>query len=630
MPLVNLSNYLKVSERTVRSDIQKINDYIINHGAEVIHLRKQGYQLKITDKKQFESFWQGQDSGTFLFSSSKERIQYLIRVFLTTDRYISKDYLLEIFFIGLNTLYTDLRTLKKILDTFHLRIVNKSNLGYTCKGKEENIRKAINYLIFQDDITEFITGGNTILKDICLNIDYHKFSKLFTEYLSNLVEKESDYFHQIIFSSLLLSTSRVKEGHELLNPVSPKIKLIESAEDQINQFIRSLENEFTIIINSFEIDYIKYVISENSPNIIDVIEYDLPEKKPKQIVTHIINFLKSQTSEKWIESTSLRKNLEGHISRLLTLYSMEGSRNNPILDTIKNSFPFPFELAVKASLQIEKEFNLTLSENDISYVALYFANSIEKYRAEQKSKETFQIAIVCGTGTILSSIIESKIKRKFSQDHLKIEKFSFLEFNNLYKHHPEDHKFDIIFSTIPLKESFQRLISLDLDNFNLALEEAEEKLKEIFITRNKTKLSYSLFTEENFLFQASRISKLDLIEKVSKKLVNRKNVNENFLSDIIERESISDTILDDTIALPHPIGDSVLKSCIYAVIAPKGIMWSNKKIKFIFFMAIKKDDAAQLQPIYSHMLNFIESKEKQEQLLKNPTFDSLVELVFSA
>lgn len=85
--------------------------------------------------------------------------------------------------------------------------------------------------------------------------------------------------------------------------------------------------------------------------------------------------------------------------------------------------------------------------------------------------------------------------------------------------------------------------------------------------------------------------------------------------------------IGDNIALPHPIGDSVLKSCIFTVINPKGINWDkHQSIKFIFLFAVKSEDTEKIQTIYEQMLDFIASKDKQDLLLKTPTFETLTNI----
>lgn len=123
------------------------------------------------------------------------------------------------------------------------------------------------------------------------------------------------------------------------------------------------------------------------------------------------------------------------------------------------------------------------------------------------------------------------------------------------------------------------------------------------------------------------MSKDDILFTLNTILKKQGYVSDDFLNDIYEREKISSTIIGDNIALPHPIGDSVLKSCIFVPINPKGINWDkDQSIKFIFLFAVKSEDTEKIQTIYEQMLDFIGSKDKQELLLKTPTFEILTNI----
>lgn len=211
----DLSSYCNVSDRTIRSDINTINDYIESHGARIILIRKKGYVIEYSDKKSFDEFWSHQDTGTFLFTTSEARLTFLIRLFLTSEDYVSQEYLQSILFVSQNTLYSDLRTLRQYLSRYQLKIQNKSNLGYRVIGQEQDFRSAIVDLIFKSNFTEYLTASTSVEKDICNNINYDKFNKVYLHLFSKEIFIDSDYFHRNIFTSLLLTVSRIKLGHTL-------------------------------------------------------------------------------------------------------------------------------------------------------------------------------------------------------------------------------------------------------------------------------------------------------------------------------------------------------------------------------------------------------------------------------
>ena len=96
--------------------------------------------------------------------------------------------------------------------------------------------------------------------------------------------------------------------------------------------------------------------------------------------------------------------------------------------------------------RIESIFHLTFSEDEIAYIALYLANAIEKYKNSSNAK--LKIAIICGTGKILSSIIESRLRRYFSGAIESVDNLSLKEFEVT-----DTNDYDLFVTTIPTQIS---------------------------------------------------------------------------------------------------------------------------------------------------------------------------------
>lgn len=613
----DISSYCNVSDRTIRSDINTINDYIEGHGARIVLIRKKGYVIEYLDKKTFDDFWSHQDTGTFLFTTSESRLTYLIRLFLTSEEYISQDFLQSILFISQNTLYSDLRTLKQYLAAYNLKIQNKSNLGYKLIGEEQDIRSAIINLIFKSNLTEYLTATTSVEKDICNNINYDIFNQIYQKQLSKKIFIDSDYFQRNIFTSLLLTISRVKSGHTLPT-FNQEIELNDSFSLIVKKFIDEIEQAFDLKLSSLEKAYINFCIAENSPNLIDDAIISENQKLAEDITELIQYTLLKLTGSTWAKDSTLQSNLLEHIKLFLKIQTIEGNRNNPLLDTVKNNFPYAFDLAISCSREIVKKYNVHFSEDEISYVALHLANAIE--RSSSNSYKQLSLAIICGTGQTFSSIIEAKIKRKFPNTFSEIEKFSYTAFLN-----NEDSKnFDLTISTIPIRNKNTDIVFIDINDLDSSMEQIEQNLTKITNTAFNT--SNGLLSKNRFLIINHKTTKERVLNALHKELFTQGLVKENFLTEIYERENISSTIISDSIAIPHPLGDSVKRSTIFPVIAPKGIIWDNKNVKFVFLFAIKTDEPERMEFFYDRLLDFIGSEKLQAKLLKEPTYESLISI----
>lgn len=127
----HLSSLLKITERTIRSDIQTINEIIKDNGAQIKLKRKAGYYIEINDQEKYNTFLsslkQVKTSNPEL-DTSQDRIKYLLNLLLYSDEYMTLDDLADNIYVSKNTLQNYIKTLKNIFQNIILNIYLKQIL----------------------------------------------------------------------------------------------------------------------------------------------------------------------------------------------------------------------------------------------------------------------------------------------------------------------------------------------------------------------------------------------------------------------------------------------------------------------------------------------------------------------
>ena len=87
-----LSTQLNISDRTIRSDIQTINEILEPYQMSIKLKRKYGYYLEINNHNLYQQFIQQLDNQVdSLLDSFENRIKYILKILLYNDDYISLD-----------------------------------------------------------------------------------------------------------------------------------------------------------------------------------------------------------------------------------------------------------------------------------------------------------------------------------------------------------------------------------------------------------------------------------------------------------------------------------------------------------------------------------------------------------
>ena len=613
----DIASTINVSERTIRTDISNLNDYLINKNAKIKLIRQKGYILDCEDEKKIIDWWGNfnKTEGYSLLGSLKERQNYLFALLLNELKYYSVYELMEHLCISKNTLYIYLKNIRKTLSNYNLKLINNTNTGFKVIGTEYDKRKAILDLFLINDLQSYLVGFTDLEKLFLTNIDLDLLKTLESKHLYSLQLLDSDFYHKNIISTIALAIARVKEGLTI-NEISIEVpKLMDHALDAIYLFLKEIENSFSITLPINEINYFILTLSINVPRLIKN-----PKNHPSEssiIVDELLSSIYETSNLNWTKDKILFEDLVNHIENFIKISSIDKERKNPILSTIINSFPFAYSLSLTHLGVIGKKYNIFFSEDEVGYIALHIAGAIERHKAKTQQ---LNVIIVCGGGFAMSKIIESKINKKFPNKFNIKKTYSYAEFqlSNI-------SDIDLTITTLPFTQENTPTVYIDMSNIDKAIDDLKYYLTDDQINNNVMQL----FNPENFYyFDTDKLSKKDLLVKMTVDLEKQNIVSEDFVSSVLERESLQTTLINDVIAIPHSMTMIANRSRVSVAIFPNGIQWEkDKKCNFIFLLAISKTDNEITDNLYDLILNLIDDKAMTKQLLKAYTFHEFKNLL---
>lgn len=613
----DIASTINVSERTIRTDISNLNDYLIDKNAKIKLIRQKGYILDCEDEKKIIDWWGNfnKTEGYSLLGSLEERQNYLFALLLNELKYYSVYELMEHLCISKNTLYMYLKNIRKTLSNYNLKLINNTNTGFKVIGTEYDKRKAILDLFLINDLQSYLVGFTDLEKLFLTNIDLDLLKTLESKHLYSLQLLDSDFYHKNIISTIALAIARVKEGLTI-NEISIEVpKLMDHALDAIYSFLKEIENAFSITLPINEINYFILTLSINVPRLIKN-----PKNHPSEssiIVDELLTSIYETSNLNWTKDKILFEDLVNHIENFIKISSIDKERKNPILSTIINSFPFAYSLSLTHLGVIGKKYNIFFSEDEVGYIALHIAGAIERHKAKTQQ---LNVIIVCGGGFAMSKIIESKINKKFPNKFNIKKTYSYAEFqlSNI-------SDIDLTITTLPFTQENTPTAYIDMSNIDKAIDDLKYYLTDDQINNNVMQL----FNPENFYyFDTDKLSKKDLLVKMAVDLEKQNIVSADFVSSVLERESLQTTLINDVIAIPHSMTMSANRSRVSVAIFPNGIQWEkDKKCNFIFLLAISKTDNEITDNLYDLILNLIDDKAMTKQLLKAYTFHEFKNLL---
>src|SRR5699024_4612693 len=349
-----IATFFDVSIRTVKNELNVIRRVCSDYQSfELVSLPSKGTALKIKDNNQLEKdiaeLKQAKDQ-----SNNKERnkqknaiIKYLLDKHLPVTKYD----LMSHFFISETTLYNRIIEIKAILKKYNLLLKYTTNIGYEITGKEIDkrtclVKTGLDYETISND-PENKTFIYNVVADTFIKYQYH-------------VNEET---LQNITAHIFRSLQRIQRHHYIEEPSDENVLL--TTEFKIADEI------LTKLINK---DSIKPQYYTNEVGLLTQIILGKLNYTGDDALKQNINYFIDRSFESIDQKFSINFNSVENLRLLLVLHLMplfyrikSGTQLiNPMEMEIHKSFPQAYDIALYFSLLIEKEFQLIVSNNEIS------------------------------------------------------------------------------------------------------------------------------------------------------------------------------------------------------------------------------------------------------------------------
>lgn len=593
-----LSSILGVSTKTIKRAIGNINLDLKDYNVNIISSRGLGYILEGSKKDVGRIHLKAESMLKYVNNDSLEtRVNSIICMLINND-YVSVEEISEELNLSMASTNKVFSQMKKTLSNYNLSIKSKPCYGSFIIGSEYNLRKLImDYAIK--------INGNEKLKSEIDNIYDKEIELIETIIIKNLKAKNtiiSDKDFNILLSKIIISVSRNRKEKRYI--IDKKQNFKDKDHSTIIQIIREVDILLGIKLNEDELVYICSHLNRLDDKTIELKVSNIIKSSLGDI--YLISGTDYKDDKEFINSVSV------HIHKMVNRTIDELKIENPLIYQVKNNFPVELNLAIFLSKNIEKEFNISITEEEISYIAIHFAASSERL----KKHKLKNICIIChygiGTGQLLAE--------KFKQTMNDVNIIGVYPVKYLDLALKED--IDFIVSTTPLKNINKQVIYID----NIFSEEMIKNIKSsINEGEERKRILTSMFYNEAF-FNIDAISKEEAIEIMGQKMMEKGFVSKESINKIIERESMGSTETGNLVAIPHTIMDEDKKSIIGVGILNNPITWEKQEVQLVFMVFLNKNQK-QNAPVFRYLYNFIKDIGGVKSIIKFCDFNKLIDTI---
>lgn len=567
----HFADELNISLRTVQNDIKAIKIELDNEPSFTIESRVPfGTRIIIHDRIAFELFISGmenQNEGTI--SDKEGRIHKLVIYLLNQRKSIRLEQCADYVYVSKSTLLNDLKDCETILKKYSLRLIQ--SVGYLwIDGLERDKRMC---LIGTDQVYLKIASSNP-LSDIESNrVDYIK-NTIMEEFLDKRYPISDVEFQNIIIW-INISVKRISNffylNEEDIDNEMEYAKELEIA----NNIYAKIEKHFYLRVPQPEINFLALYISNHSNfKDADYISDDL-----NTFILEALGKIHESYPTDFTHDMSLRMSLALHCVTLISRARNNIQIKNEMLDYIKQSFSYAFDVATYFSYLLSQRYNCKIKESETAFLAIYFNKSINELSILNGTK---RICIVTNLQRSQYFLLEQFLYDKFQK---YISSISFVTSQEL--EHADLDEYDLFFSTED-NRAVQTGLATKIHFF--PDEKELEKIRVRIEGFKNIEDTIQLFDPNLFA-----VKDFNTKEEVQDWLVSKASTLydvKNLSQEIELREEFGSTYFGNGIAILHPLHSTVSDSFIGEIILKKPIVWDNEgnHVRIVFLLCIERDN----------------------------------------
>ncbi|MBW7572384.1 BglG family transcription antiterminator [Caproiciproducens faecalis] len=590
----DIAKLIDISSRTAKRYVEIINDEIKEYGLEIVSKRGVGYELK-GDLRTVKKLLSGES-----YDDSAERVRSTLLTIIQSQP-ITIEALSGRVHLSPSTVNKMTPSVKDYLHKYGLELSSKPYYGLFIDGEEINIRTLLTDIGFNIEQGSFQVNLPNLSEK-----EYKQIDSAVLENLKRIQVVAADRDIQNLSMRIAVSFSRARQNCCLTHLSLPK-NVRKYHLQVIHQIMDPLAKSFDIVLNDKEFQYIAAlsgpVIQSFEADKVNVEDHIHTFVKDRIKEISLISGSEYSADEKVIESLSV------HIKILLERMENQISVKNPLLSQIKKKYPIEMNYAIFLAQKIEKEYGVTIGEDELGYLAMHFGAFHERMNSRKKA------AILCSYGIGTSQLITERISREIPE----------LEIAGVYPiHYLESalaHDPDIVISTVDIDNYHSSIPLVVIEDFLGS--DCIVRIKDALHHRGKEKPSLvSMFRPEAF-FRLQAQTREEAIEEIGKRMLAMGLIQKSTLDSVKMREKKSSTDIGNLVAVPHTIFQGNLPSVVGIGILPQPIKWGEENVQLLFFISFNSADSANAS-MFRELYGCVKDIKLVNQLIASSSYDQFI------
>lgn len=616
-----LSTEFQLSTRTIKKYISDINISSPN----LIESSRQGYRInsQILNNLRTEL-----NQNNIIPQTPEERLNYILKTLLIKKHSQNQaniyDFMNELY-VSESTFRADCQKINNICEKYNCSLQISKDI-VRINGSEKNKRKILNSYIVNESQNHF--GDEQFLKGLFPNLDF----TFIKQTIQSTFEEHHYFMNDFSLSNFVrhvaITINRIQNGckqnhtDQQIDTTSNEYKI---AKDLSSKF----ESFFDIFFTYTEIYELALLIicRGNSINTTKSTKSEVASFVGDELIDFVTQLCQKTKTlfAIYLDTPEFIDRFSIHLHNLLIRNDNDLLNNNPLKNKIKIQCPFIYEVAVYIANQIKEQYNISLNDDEITYISFHIGGILELQKSLQSKLPTI---LLIPEYYNLKKSLSSKIQNLFQNDLIILDIYTSID--NYLSYAPEH---DLLLSSYSINHFIDKpnlyitpfLTQRDINEIRNIINVVRQRKKK----ENRSSYIKKIFKKEFFSIDKTYFSQIEAIDDICNILYKNKYVTSSYVDEVKEREALSSTAFGN-FAIPHSLHINCLNTAIYVHIQEKPIKWGNQYINIIFLLSISDNDRAKFREIFEHITDTINSDDNLPKIRKVKTYEDLIDIFINA
>ena len=609
-----LADQLGVTTRSVRSYVTAAK--AAAHPLQIISASTSGYRLNREAYATFASGARAKDSD---FDTPRDRVHHLVRRLTEAPQGLDIHALADSLFVSDSTIESDLRKVKLLGEDAGVSLSRHGSI-VTLTGSEADHRRLLSKLFHSESAQGFLELEN-VQREFASE-DLGLFKTDLIEMLDNQGYFVNEYGVNSVLLHVAIAVDRVLRDQR--PPAIPPHPRDPEREPVMFGLATLISTHFDVQLADVDLEYLAKLLTtrvitpgQGQP-VAEVAEHYV-DPENLELVRSVV----AQVSEEYL----VELNDEGFIVRLalhlgnLVARAQDNSfSRNPLVRSIKTSYPMIYDVAVFMASQIQRAKSITMNDDEISYIALHLGSFLER---QSRREERLTVAIVCpgyyDMHTILRERIETALGAELSVEVVVTRTdIDWLDFST-----------DLVLTTIAAKGGSDNVVVIQPFLTDGDIENIRRAITRVRRHRRRAQIKDDLllyFSDGLFLRNAVAGSEIEMIRTLGALMVDRGIIDQSYVEGAVERELMSSTAFTDTIAVPHAMVMSAARTSIAIAVNETPMKWGENRVNVIALIAFSSSGRSSFQEVFDQFVEVFADRGDVLELIKRSTdFSTFIE-----